>query len=276
MLTLGTPVQFTVTVVADTGVKTVSFKGLPNGLKYDKKNGVIIGTPTKSGTFTPVISVTTKGKAKGSIALGSVKVPELSNIVVGTFYGGLTLNGKEGVIVMKIAKNGKTTGKVTFGDRKTLSIKSGYFLDAEKDAANYVLNFKDGSQMRFVFSAGTLGEFTYGSFVADTDWGQDAAYTAYIAQDVFSRKDAKPVLAKFVKKHVYKKGDLTFTSSPKGVVKVKGTYNGMKISCTSYFLPEYKDNGYYIFTCDVPYPNNSGYLRVDFAVDSKGNWIDDI
>lgn len=284
-LALGTPVQYSVKVTHPSGVKSFSFSGLPSGLKYNKKLNAIVGTPSKAGKekngykYTVKITVKTGDKQtyKGEFW---VKVPELSNIVIGNHSGFIRHNGKYGILKMKISKNGKATGKITFGDKKkSLAIKSGYFTDTSTSAeyAKYRLTFKDGSVLNLVFASSRMGGYEYGEFVAETDWGTGDSLTAQITQDLFTRTDTKKTFTKLFKKHVYQKDDLTFTVSPNGSVKVKGTYKDQKFSYTSYLQPWAggEKNGYYAYFCTVPYPDNSKFLMVDFYVDKSGNWIDD-
>ena len=282
-LTLGTPVQYSVRVTHPSGVKSFSFSGLPSGLKYNKKLNAIVGTPSKAGKAQNDYKYTVKIKVKagdGKTYKGEfwVKVPVLSNIVIGNHCGFICHNGKYGILKMKISKNGKATGKITFGDKKkSLAIKSGYFTDAAAEYAKYRLTFKDGSELDMIFNSSRMDGYEYGEFVAETDWGTGISLTAQITQDLFSRTDTKKTFTKLFKKHVYQKDDLTFTVSPNGSVKVKGTYKGLKFSFTSYLQPWAggATNGYYAYFCTVPYPDNSGFLRVDFYVDKSGNWIDD-
>ena len=282
-LTLGTPVQYSVKVTHPSGVKSFSFSGLPSGLKYNKKLNAIVGTPSKAGKekndykYAVKITVKTEDKQtyKGEFW---VKVPPLSNIVLGNHCGFIRHNGKYGILKMKISKNGKTTGKITFGDKKkSLAIKSGYFTDTSAEYAKYRLIFKDGSVLNMVFASSRMGGCEYGEFVAETDWGTGRSLTAQITQDLFTRTDTKKTFTKLFKKHVYQKDDLTFTVSSSGSVKVKGTYKGLKFSFTSYLQlwAGGEKNGYYAYFCTVPYPDNSNFLRVDFYVDQNGNWIDD-
>ena len=282
-LTLGTPVQYSVKVTHPSGVKSLSFSGLPSGLKYNKKLNAIVGTPSKAGKekndykYTVKITVKTGDKQtyKGEFW---VKVPVLSNIVIGNHCGFIRHNGKYGILKMKIAKNGKATGKITFGDKKkSLAIKSGYFTDAAAEYAKYRLTFKDGSVLNMVFTSNRMGGYDYGEFFAATDWERESVTTAEITQDLFTRADTKKTFTKLFKKHVYQKDDLTFTVSPNGSVKVKGTYKGQKFSFTSCLQASAwgTKSGYYAYFCTVPYPDNSNFLRVDFYVDTNGNWIDD-
>ena len=281
-LTLGTPVQYSVKVTHPSGVKSFSFSGLPSGLKYNKKLNAIVGTPSKAGKekngykYTVKITVKTADKQtyKGEFW---VKVPPLSNIVLGNHCGFIRHNGKYGILKMKISKNGKTTGKITFGDKKkSLAIKSGYFTDTSAEYAKYRLTFKDGSVLDMVFTSNRMGGYDYGEFFAAADWGRDSVATAEITQDLFTRADTKKTFTKLFKKHVYQKDDLTFTVSPNGSVKVKGTYKGQKFSFTSCLQASAwgTKSGYYAYFCTVPYPDNSNFLRVDFYVDTNGNWID--
>lgn len=267
MLSLGAPVSYACDVTAESGVKSVKLTGLPNGLKYDKKTSRIVGTPTKSGTFTYSITVVSKAKMKGTMTMGTVKVPEFSNIVVGNYKGGMTLGGKLGQLTMKFSNKGKTTGKLVFGNKKSLAIKSGWFTSAELTKADFLLTFKDGSTMTMKFSSThSFNGVPLGSFT------KNSGETAFAVQDVFTDSRTKAAAKKlFGKKKVLKLGDLTLTLNPNGSATAKGVLHGEKIN--------YKTNLYWSglrnnregFICFVVTPNNYG-MRVDFTVDRNGNW----
>jgi hypothetical protein len=64
---------------------SLNVSGLPEGLKYDAKNGKITGVATKSGTYTVTLTVT-DGKAK-YVSTITIEVEALPDWVVGTFEG---------------------------------------------------------------------------------------------------------------------------------------------------------------------------------------------
>ena len=70
---------------------TLAVSGLPSGLKYDAKTGMITGVATKSGTYTVTFTVT-DGKAK-YVSTITIEVEALPDWVVGTFRGSVDTEG---------------------------------------------------------------------------------------------------------------------------------------------------------------------------------------
>ena len=92
-------VSFPVAVDCESGLKSVSAKKLPSGLKYNKKTGCIEGAAKKAGDYTFSLMVTTKAGSKvtqdfalavmdagGGTSQGDGEYP---NWLVGTFSGGM-------------------------------------------------------------------------------------------------------------------------------------------------------------------------------------------
>ena len=97
---------------ADDGWK-VAVSGLPAGLKFDAKTGVITGVATKAGTYT-VTFTATKGKEK-QIATITLNIAALPDNVVGAFNGFVkTEDGEEnlGTFQLTTTDAGKLTAKV--------------------------------------------------------------------------------------------------------------------------------------------------------------------
>lgn len=100
-------------------VKSVSVKGLPAGMKLTKvtDNGdvywMISGAPTKSGTFTATISVTTQDGTKDDKSI-TFTVDAISPMAVGTFKG-FVVNGDDqkcGTVQFTTTAAGKLSAKV--------------------------------------------------------------------------------------------------------------------------------------------------------------------
>lgn len=94
--------------------------GLPSGLKYDKKTGIISGTPNVGGDFT------IKVKAKNPAGTGEMSfilsLQALPDRVVGTFRGLvarniLGTNDLGGFLVITTSKSGTFTGSITRGSK---------------------------------------------------------------------------------------------------------------------------------------------------------------
>lgn len=102
-------------------VKTVTVKGLPAGMKLAKfkdDEGVywtIVGAPTKSGTFTATISVTTQDGTKDDKAI-TFTVDAISPMAVGTFKGfvveDINCILKSGTMQLTTTAAGKISAKV--------------------------------------------------------------------------------------------------------------------------------------------------------------------
>lgn len=98
---------------------TVKAAGLPSGLKWDAKSGVITGVPTKAGTNTVTFTASKKGE-KNQVATITLVTAALPAWAQGTFTGYVRLYGGEpdyeddlGLATMTVGANGKVSGKVS-------------------------------------------------------------------------------------------------------------------------------------------------------------------
>ena len=109
---------------------TVKASGLPSGLKFDAKKGVVGGVPTKAGSFTVTFTASKKGE-KNQIATITLNVTALPSWAVGTFNGSVGKDGEvAGLVTMTVAANGKIGGKLLEGG-KTWTLSAPSFDGAE-------------------------------------------------------------------------------------------------------------------------------------------------
>ncbi len=110
---------------------TVKVTGLPAGIKYDAKKGVIAGIPTKAGDFTVTFTASKKGE-KSQIATITLVTAALPAWAQGTFSGYVKAYDGEpgygdryGSATMTVSSNGKVSGKITLdGTNWTFSATS--------------------------------------------------------------------------------------------------------------------------------------------------------
>ena len=96
--------------IANSAVSSVSAKGLPPGLKLS--NGVISGVPTKSGTYSSVVTFKNRYGWTASFALKFV-VSALPTWAQGSFEGGCGTSWDDGArVAMSVSSAGKMSGKV--------------------------------------------------------------------------------------------------------------------------------------------------------------------
>lgn len=267
VLYMGEQVSYSCAVTSESGVKTIKFVGLPKGLKYDKKNASIVGTPNKSGQYAMSVNVTTKDGTKSTLSLGTVNVPELTGTMIGAFKGAMSHNGKCGLLTMKITNKGKTTGKLVFGDRKYLAIKSGWYTSITGTGGKFLLTFKDNSTIELDYFTTNVGNAKLG--VLAKEFGR----LAWFSQDYFGNPGTKAAAKKLInRKYVFDVEGLNLVISPNGNVAIKGSYDGIKFKGNNFMAASSVLQGYHIFTCDIIYPDSRNFIRVDFSTKGDGVW----
>ena len=300
----GIPIE----IETQSGVKSVAVSKLPSGMKYDKKTGLIVGAPTKAGTFNVTIKVTAKSGAVEAITVPII-VASLPDWATGTFGGMIgrfigPIDDDEflpyGMITMKITAAGKISAKVTAGGKTySFSAKGFDFVDEDGDY-HFQMATKKGEVYEGEISAAyhdvaklvqvegaddPEGSFTiagrepYFAIVWRNEHGKDGRLSVDPtgkAQKVMDAiKDFKTVeLAQFDPAY----GSVVLKIDAKGTTKLSGeTADGVKISGTSFLMLD--DDWYHVISDMVFYDKQSGNvydvtLCFQPVFDGSGNVVD--
>ena len=226
-------------VATETGVKSVSVKNLPPGMKYDAKSGRIVGAPTKAGEFNVAVMVTTKSGAKRTESI-TISVAASPDDVVGTFNGFVVApDGEEnaGTFQLTVSETGKLAAKVTTAagtysfsdvcwDSEGGGIYSAMFETKKGDALSISIDTAAGwntNQLSGVFAAygkealavsarrNAFGKFWHFTAVGDADSGWVLSYAANA-----------------------KAADLSVTLNADGSTRVAGKLGQLKVNASGY------------------------------------------
>ena len=138
---------------------TVKVSGLPSGLKFTTKEildahkdpivpaNSIYGVPTKAGSYTVKITVTTAGKNSFNYAVQGDVIP-LDRWAVGQFEGSGGFEFFPGPVSLTVAENGKISGKYTSLDGSVWTLSAPYFYDydGENFAYHATITCKSGKK----------------------------------------------------------------------------------------------------------------------------------
>ena len=277
-------------------------------MKYDKKTGLIVGAPTKAGSFDVTIKVTAKSGAVETLVV-PVTVASLPDWATGTFGGMIgrfigPIDDDEfrpyGMITMKITAAGKISAKVTAGG-KTYSFSAKGFDSVDEDGDyHFRMATKKGEVYEGEISAvyhdvaklvqvegadDPEGSFTiagrepYFAIVWRNEHGKDGRLSVDPtgkAQKVMDAiKDFKTVeLAQFDPAY----GSVVLKIDAKGTTKLSGeTADGVKICGTSFLMLD--DDWYHVISDMVFYDKQSGNVYdvtpcFQPVFDGSGNVVD--
>lgn len=215
---------------------TVSVRGLPSGLKYEKKTGMIRGMPKRSGTFD--VRIRMKDREKRDVTETFVlRVGDHPDWAVGTFNGYTVVDGVPAAVKLKIYG---TSGRVKWsykvnGKTRRFSLK-GFESFVSSDDGIAGLHLPGGIAIRpvaFRDHAGVCSEIGMIEGIGPSG----------LIQDAWSRKDL--TTCRYKKKFTYGmdaanagiilSGDdyLDLTLSSKGKSKVSGRVSGRRISSST-------------------------------------------
>ena len=215
---------------------SVKVTGLPTGLSYDSKKKAIVGVPTKTGTKTATVAVTTAGKSTVKFSL-TIKVNPLPSWAKGAFEGFEDKDGKPRRVTFTVSSVGKFSGTVAFaGETWKLAVSS---YAAEHDgwfeANAKATKGKSSKSVKVIVYKSEYGGFAYSEapgFEFDAEqnrWTSDATLKALAVQ---------------LKGRVVKIGDdLTVTIGKAGAVTAKLKTKQGTFSASATLLPVYGEDG---------------------------------
>ena len=241
---------------------TVSVKGLPAGLKFDSKTGVISGAPTKvsqfdarAGAVKPtVVTVVAANKAKwkGLLEL-EMFVAARPAWAAGTYDGVAEIDGTNGLFTATVAESGTISGKYMIGT-KSYSFKASSLAGEDDDGSFFVdavaaISKSYAVTNRLVLSSSVyesaaatgIDEDTLTGRMATVDDGAGGFLVTNCYQNIWLRKDVSafrlPVFASGAHKTLaVVRGDLMFRFSGKGKITLAGKLDGKSVSGTCQLL----------------------------------------
>lgn len=226
--------DFRISVVSPSdSVKTsVSVKGLPSGLKYNSKTGLITGYPKKCGTS--VVKVVASGKNLKSAQLQfTVEVSPLPTSLVGTYVGLMRIDDEISLMTLTLGGTGKVTlkGKVA-GRTRTFAVSSLSHVEYES-SENLVVTVRP---------SGKIGKTkrTFEFRISNRKAVCSDAATCVFHQKPWGRKDC--VAPKFKKSFDVDVDGWRCKIRSNGRAYVTGSPTGTKFSGTFQLVPVVEDS----------------------------------
>lgn len=281
-----------VDVSAETDIRSVSVKGLPSGMKYDAKSGKIVGNPTKSGTFTATVTVTTKAGTKMTKEF-AFTVKAAHPRAVGTFKGYVVTSSSASRFDLPFAG----TMQFTSTDAGKLSVKvmtaqgtysfSATGWDSVTDKTYYAsLRTKKGDTLAVMLRADMplndamlSGLFTPGD---GTPARYVVAYGSVFARNWYFKVDADhdivPGYAYDLKRtYDAKSADLTLTLKGDGTAAIKGKVRQFNVSASGFVDLDCANEGIYaVFVPTVSLRDSYGVAwKLPLAIQMVVPYVED-
>lgn len=221
------------------GTKNVTIKGLPPGMKFDKKSETIIGAPTKVGNYTVTISAIQANGTKSNQTV-TFTVDEINSAAVGTFKGFVYTDDdqKAGTIQLTADEKGKLSAKVvTVAGQYSFSATSWTAVD--EDGA-YRVEFSttkgDTLSLKIGLNAKLNEASLFGTFVAKDKKSLDvSASTCFLAQTWYFTADGSANSGWTLKRTSNAKAaDLTLATKGDGSTLIKGKLGSYSVNAKGF------------------------------------------
>lgn len=221
----------------------VTVSGLPSGLRYDAKLGMIVGTATRAsvGTFVTV-RVTTAGTVLTyRFQMAAEALPAWAQGAI--YSGGGMVDGELGLSALTIAASGRISGKIVTTSGTTWTMTAADFAGLTDWGAYWTpMAFKRGRETREATMWLWAEELADGSLIGHYQIEQGTERPNVAAegwQSAFLRTDLLPGIVP-VNNRVWtvemEQGTLEFKGKAKGALSVRGVLDGVTVTGSSQLL----------------------------------------
>ena len=260
-------VSFGISAVAPVSTKpTVKVKGLPRGMTYSSKTGLISGYPQKTGIFPVTVTAACKGFENVSHQF-IFSVSDIPASLLGSYTGMVELDSGPTILTLAIASNGKATLKGRI-EGKNRIFKAAGMMSA--------IGMENGEMEFIVQPAATInGNKTWYDIAISERAARLRGVDGVLRQIPWGRKDVvAPKIAKTVNVAA---GDCQCKIRSGGRVLVSRKHNGVRVSGLFQLVPEDPTvaGGDGIFNLPIVFPAKKSYegmattFRFGLTVDQK-------
>ena len=268
-------------LTATDGYVVTAMSGLPAGLKFDAKTGLLSGVPTKAGSFT--VTITARQGTLTTTATVTLSVSALPTWAYGTFDGHI-LDGDEvdGLATLTVTAAGKVSGKLICGGRTwtlTAPALTAYVEGATPEQDVYLAELvgKSGKQAftnELVFcaeSADLIAGVRRGRLEMAATERCDVVFETW--QNLWKTEPFKTLAKDFANRTVDLDG-VSLKTSATGTVTAAGLFGSVKSTCSSVLVP-LGDDVYQVSLAFAPvagkFEGAAGIVRLTWDPDAQ-NW----